>query len=768
MAALIGLLLASLVSLGTATPVLADDKRPPGSADGIDLSKEDGKNPLLKPVLRPIAELRFLLDQLRSASSLGELLTTQDKDLKNVAFDPGRNGAVVYIDPSLLTDDQVDELMAESNLDTEGKDAWRTTPAKVESVRKYLDPEVVQRLSAKKTSHVIAFSALNVKNGNHSEAVIQERLNKLGISQDAVILGGSERQQCERCARLYPMTVPTVYAYSYNLSARELAGVEAAVEGARQRAASKGPEAQKTAEDQKREEIDLKRRARNDAAAVQLGVDLRQVPAVLGKEPGSWQLYPFSHSAKCLPPTVSPQRFQQKFALTTGAEAADPCDGAEEPTGNSGSARAATGLGRTLATPGMGAGGIDFSTMQLRYLGDPDDGSGLQYSFSAEVNPLKGDARTATGRTAATQSSDAFFVWLSLRPQDFWVNLNPTEPNRVIDDQLGRTDAGRVLLEADLRMKKTVGKLIHPHSAPGRKFWDGVQGNCLSFRNWILPAPASVHQEDGKLYILDAPLDVKMETQYLASLGQSSARSCPRQDKTTEDHNEALFRSQILPKLKHAINNAPEYAALRRVYLARVAAQWYRELSQAKKTTYGKLIDSDDIGAWATKGDWKPKETFDRYVDSYTKGEFKVTDKSTRGNTTYVKTYVYGGVDLTNVPFDRVSDESFATDFADLPRNVERSLKAPSTTDGGDTVWLGSPTPRQAAGPGTDGGVPPTKPASVGTWALRLLPVCLLPAAVLLWWRRRRPTASARTGPLRRAEVGRPDRQRNDSNRTPW
>lgn len=461
--------------------------------------------------------------------------------------------------------------------------------------------------------------------------------------------------------------------------------------------------------------------------------------------------------------SCSQQNLSIRLALVSRIDAAgSDCD--ESPD------TADSGLVKALTEPPSGtAGGIDFSSMQLRYLSDPGDGSGLQYSFSAQSDPTHGDLRTSTGLEGAGQTSDAFFVWLSLRPQDFWVNLNPDEPNRIVDDQLGRTDAGRVLLEADLRMKKTVGELIHPHSALGRKFWGGVQGDCLSFRNWILPTPASVRQEGDKLYILDAPLDVKMETQYLASHGKSSARSCPRQAQATEDHNEELFRSLILPKLKHAINSAPEYAALRRVYLARVAAQWYRELSQDKQTTYGSLVDSGNIGAWATNGAWKPKETFDRYVDSYTKGEFKVTDKSTRGNTTYVKTYVYGGVDLTNVPFDRVSDESFSTDFAKLPQNVVRSLKAPSTVDGGDTVWLGSPTPRQAAGTGPGPGPSPSiKPASVGTWALRLIPVCLLPIAILLWRRRRRLTTSAQASPLRRAAASGPGKQRAGSRRTPW
>ncbi|OEJ62284.1 hypothetical protein BGM19_33965 [Streptomyces agglomeratus] len=398
-----------------------------------------------------------------------------------------------------------------------------------------------------------------------------------------------------------------------------------------------------------------------------------------------------------------------------------------------------------LAEPGMDPGGIDFSSMELRYLSDPGDGSGLQYSFSAGRDPKKGDARTSTGLTAADQASDAFFVWLSLHPSSFWVNLKPNEPDRIVDSRLGRTDAGRIMLQADLRMKKTVAKLIHPDAATGREFWNRVSGACMSFRTWILSAPASVHKNGDKLYILDAPLDVKMEAQYQQKTGASKAASCPQQDKAAEDRNERLFRSLILPKLKHSINTAPEYAELRRVYLARVAAEWYRELSRTKPTTYRDLVDKGDITPWQTESDWKPTDTFDQYVRSHTKGEFKVSKRTTSGNKIYVRTYSYGGVDLTRIPLRKVSDDRFAAQHAGLAKDIDQSLNAPRPASGG-TVLLGAPTPRQAAGLG-----PSEEPTSPAALALRLLPVLLLPLAALLWWRRRRLSDSASASPLRRA-----------------
>ncbi|WP_369169387.1 hypothetical protein AB5J49_16480 [Streptomyces sp. R28] len=738
--ALTALLLALLVSLGAAPPAAADGERAPGAAQGRDLSRK-WENPLLSPPLAPVEQLRF------------ELWRRLPKADKEQAFDRYRNGAAVFLDPTELDyDDQIKPLLYETTtFSSMGSEAWTASIVPLGPLRDYLRRGAVRRLDEADVSRLIAVSALNIQKSKHSEAVIQRVLDKYHIAGGVVLLGSSERQQCSKCARLYGPETPTAYGRAYDLSVREWAQREKDIAQARKAVAHLGPKAELRAEKKVKRKYERLRKLRNGTALDKLVTDLDEVRTKglvkLGDESPA-----FSVARPCPHQGSQSLRLQQTSVLVAAAKAADPCGDAEDPADAKGSASSATGLGSMLAAPGTGTGGIDFSSMELRYLSDPGDGSGLQYSFSAHLAPLKGDARTATGRAAVSQSSDAFFVWLSLTPQDFWVNLNPDEPDRIVDDQLGRTDAGRVLLEADLRMKKTVGELVHPHSALGRKFWDGVRGDCLSFRNWILPAPASVRQEGDKLYILDAPLDVKMETQYLASHGQSSARSCPEQDQATEDHNEAHYRSLILPKLKKAINTAPEYAALRRVYLSRVAAQWYRELSRTKETTYSDLIDSGDIDTWQSTDGWKPTDTFDRYVDSYTKGEFKVTDKTTRGNTTYVNTYVYGGVDLTTIPIEKVPEERFTADFAGLPQSVDRSLKEPSAADGDETVWLGSPTPRQAA-TGRLGA--PEEPVSTGTWALRLLPALLVPLLALLWWRHHRLNTGSRTSPLRRSAVGR-------------
>ncbi|MDJ0346653.1 hypothetical protein QMK19_37180 [Streptomyces sp. H10-C2] len=723
------------------------DPRPPGSATGTDLSKDkryQGKNLLFHPLLLPIVDMR--LDFHRRLES--------DRD---EAFNAYRNGAVELINPVGLPTLTMTRMLTEKAAPSADHAYWRNSLLRLDSVTPFLPRTVETKLRGAGVTQLLAVSALNLPEQEeatssrvvpreHSEAVIQRHLQDYGIPPSARVLGASERQQCPLCAGLYPQDMPTYFAWRYGLSVEETAEQQRQVVAVGKRT---DQSAKWRAEETRRTKEKFTNLTRTRAAAarqqIELGLDAaKKLGTQHPNSTASAALQLFAHPldpiGKPCPPAGTAQMSLAAFRR------AGPCDestGESSPAG--GDAATSTGLGQILSGgPSTAPGGIDFTTMELRYLADPGDGSGLQYSFEAGRDPLRGDARTSTGMDAATLSSDAFFVWLSLRPSDFWVNLNPDEPDRIVDARLGSTDAGRVLLQADLRMKKTVGTLIHPDTGSGKELWNRVKGQCLSFRTWIVPAPASVHQDGDKLYILDAPLDVKMDTQYLKSRGVTRGQSCPRQEAATEEHNEQVYRTLVLPELKRAINTGPDYADLRRVYLARVAAEWYRNLSRTRHTTYGALVDRGDARAWPGKTSWKPTDTFDEYVKSYTKGEFKVTRHTTQGNAEYVTTYTYGGVDLSTVPLRDAPAATFAA-------NVKRSLRASDNPGPGDSFWLGAPTPRQAAGLDAGDGA-----LSATALALRVLPALLVSVAGLLWWRSRRLGAAGSASPLRRAAVSGP------------
>ncbi|WP_208649095.1 hypothetical protein, partial [Mycobacterium innocens] len=347
----------------------------------------------------------------------------------------------------------------------------------------------------------------------------------------------------------------------------------------------------------------------------------------------------------------------------------------------------AGGLGG--AVPGV-VGGVDFSTLELRYIADTDySGGGVRYAFAANAQP--GEAPSFGGHANAAMASDAFFVWLALPTSAFTVNLNPNEPDRIIDAQFGRTDAGRVLLEADYTMKRATAQLVDPSTVDGHRFLDALQGSkCFSpQRKWIVPLPASVAQDGNGMYLLDAPLDVKLE---ILGTDLKPGIGCPGQDPAITRGNDELYRTTILPKIVAAVNHAAEYADLRRVYASRVAAEWYRQHSATKTTAYSTIVNSGDISAWTSKQPWSPQDIFARYRTSFYQGDATYTWQADE-RTSW--TLTVGGVDFTTIPMVTVAPAEFVKAHPSLPATASDALFGPRFENSGQQVWLGGLTSAQ-------------------------------------------------------------------------
>ncbi|WP_329118725.1 LAETG motif-containing sortase-dependent surface protein [Streptomyces sp. NBC_01353] len=358
-----------------------------------------------------------------------------------------------------------------------------------------------------------------------------------------------------------------------------------------------------------------------------------------------------------------------------------------------------------------GPGGVDFTTLDLRYVGKPVKGKGLDYSFSAKE--VTGDQPGWGGQEKAQLISDSFFTWMALTPEKFWVNLNPDEPDRVMDKQFGKTDAGRVLLQADLEMKHDYAKLLDPREGLGKQYQDamreaGVPCGTVT-RNWIVPKTAKVRVDEGGLYILDAPLKVNSEASDVETPDPNGVecKLTPEQRKTSE----SLINRIIIPEVERRVNNAPNYADLRRVYTARVAAEYIRQQDQATSTDFRSIINSNDVAKWPLRGankSWTPKQTFDDYVKSFTKGDYSFPCEVNGQN----KICVMGGVDFSKAPKRNVSRVEFTTEHRHLPRTTKTSTQAMTDdAESDDTLFLGGNTKHTGGG---DGGTDP-KPTPTPT-----------------------------------------------------
>lgn len=346
------------------------------------------------------------------------------------------------------------------------------------------------------------------------------------------------------------------------------------------------------------------------------------------------------------------------------------------------------------APPSTGLGGVDLTTLELRYVADTNDaGPGVRYAFTAN-GPSTGAADVASygGRRAAKMASDAFFTFMALDPNLFWVNLRPDEPDRIVDATFGRTQAGQILLEADLLMKNTSAKLKQGDTDLGKRFQDSLQGRkCfLGRRQWIEPLPATVHEDGGQLYIIDTPLTVNVghDNGYDISPGTDP---CTDQDPAITASNGKLYEDMIMPAVIDRVNHGPEFADLRRVYASRVAAEWFRKRNATKPTAYAKVIGSGNIDKWTFP--WDPREVFNRFLDSYHNLPYTYTWTEQRSDGTWTFSNRYGGVDFSKLELKEIGDAEFNQNQPGTARAASQSLFTAQTTStpgqAGTRVWLG-------------------------------------------------------------------------------
>ena len=349
--------------------------------------------------------------------------------------------------------------------------------------------------------------------------------------------------------------------------------------------------------------------------------------------------------------------------------------------------------------PPFRVGGIDWTSLELRYVSDDPSSQEFDYAFSAAEVP-EGAEPSFGGEATLDLSSDALFTWLALDPRQFWVNLNPDQPDRIIDEQFGTTEAGRVLLESDFELKSSLYDNMNPETESGKEFFDSLERGpngelCwASWRMWVSPLPASAREDGDQLYILDAPLRVQMEPFDVSTPGAGPTCEEVVSEEVADRNLQRLIES-MTPLVEEAVNTAPEYADLRRVYTARIAAEWLRQRDAVRPGAFHDIIDSGDVSQWPVREGWDPQSVYDAFLEARETVQFRYEYE--HGDMP-VYMDVTGGIALPDAPRDPMPEAQFEREHPTLPRSVQ-SAKFEAVTDrdaapedGAGVAWLGGGT----------------------------------------------------------------------------
>ncbi|MDO8748526.1 MAG: radical SAM protein [Candidatus Omnitrophota bacterium] len=325
-----------------------------------------------------------------------------------------------------------------------------------------------------------------------------------------------------------------------------------------------------------------------------------------------------------------------------------------------------------------------FRPLHLRYLGYDN----LSQDFKLLLD--KGDTKKEDLENKAYIEENTqtllkyFFIGLSLPNDKFWVNLRPDASENIIDDDLAKTDIGRIMLEADVQLKKDTASYTSPQAKEGREYWDKLYKKAEELfgtenitiptltRPWIVPDEIILRESpDNSAYIYKATLKVMLEEDYLKTSNQPvlAKRSGPGKPVTSNQvysfsdprlkelnqYSTQLIKETIIPKLTQEINSSRRYAPLRQVYYSLILAQHFKRKfakqpsGQAGENPYVKLIDSCNLTNLTSKEPWDKLTCFQGYQKSFQQGEYNIQEPVYTPTGQAIRSYFSGGQLLTNI-----------------------------------------------------------------------------------------------------------------------
>ncbi|MCX5708657.1 MAG: AAA family ATPase [Candidatus Omnitrophica bacterium] len=254
-----------------------------------------------------------------------------------------------------------------------------------------------------------------------------------------------------------------------------------------------------------------------------------------------------------------------------------------------------------------------------------------------------------------------FQIGLALPNKYFWVNLRPDSPDSMIEPLLAKTDLGKVMLEADLQLKKDLANFTSLQTPEGKLYWDKLYSKASELYNqqdiqiptltrpWIVPGEVVIRSSQTGAFVYKATLKVMLEQDYIKDSPAYNFND-PRL-KELNGYSSQLIRELIIPKLTREVNSSRRYSQLRQVYYSLILAQWFKSKSFGVAMVEGRVAmaqktDSQDLSGLTSKTSWSKDTYFQAYKKSFQKGEYNQQEQVNSLNGISIRQYTSGGIQI--------------------------------------------------------------------------------------------------------------------------
>ncbi len=276
----------------------------------------------------------------------------------------------------------------------------------------------------------------------------------------------------------------------------------------------------------------------------------------------------------------------------------------------------------------------------------------------------QGQAKLSTDelKEETTKLVKYFLAALTIPDKEVWVNLSPTEKDRIIPDVLGQTTMGKTMLEQDYVLKQLASSLTNPETELGKKYWANV-GNrhACSLQNkvWIMPEKAEVLESNGIVLVGEKRLKVMLDEEYGAQILSSphalSGDPLSKMDSRFRGNDKAggndmkelstqVFRDLILPKIVEEVNSGKDFADVRQIYNSVILAAWYKKA--LKESLLGKIYaDKGKVAGVETDDKAMKQRIYEQYLAAFKKGAYNLIKEEADENGDLIpRKYFSGGI----------------------------------------------------------------------------------------------------------------------------
>lgn len=255
-----------------------------------------------------------------------------------------------------------------------------------------------------------------------------------------------------------------------------------------------------------------------------------------------------------------------------------------------------------------------------------------------------------------------FLACLTIPEDDLWVNLSPYEKDRMVPDNLGRTELGRDMLAQDYILKQLTASLIDPNKQLGQAFWDRIYKKARELygatevplntfnKVWILADTAKIFQKGNTAYLVSSHLNVMLDEDYDALRKNSQENKSSKgmtKEKPTHTLGSQIIREIILPEIEREVNEGKNFQTIRQIFNSFILAGWYKK--NLKETLLNKVYaDKSKIQGIDLSDPNVKEEIYQRYLEAYKKGVFNFIKEDVDATTkeTIARKYFSGGTQL--------------------------------------------------------------------------------------------------------------------------